>query len=146
MAQHNISVACILKYEDKVLMIKESQQSITQWDIPAGGLDQAENIFDGVKREVLEEVGISIKDPELITTFQTISNNESSFCFLFRYKLSASEYSQLNITEHDILDCKLFSKDELQNLVDNNEVEHALAKRRLMEVLVNDNNGKIVII
>lgn len=135
MAKHNISVACILEYEDKVIMINELQNGIANWDIPAGGLDEGENIFDGVKREVFEEVGILIKDPELMTTFQTISNSENSFCFLFKYNLSASEYYQLNITEQNILDCRLFSKDEIQSLLDQNDVEHELAKRRLLKSL-----------
>jgi 8-oxo-dGTP pyrophosphatase MutT (NUDIX family) len=146
MAQHYISVACILEFEDQILMIKESQNGVTHWDMPAGGLDEGENIFDGVKREVFEEVGIPIKDSKLVATFQTITNNKSSFCFLFKYKLSASEYSQINITEKDILDYKLFSKSEVQSFIDNDVTEHELAKRRLMEFITNNNYGKIIVV
>jgi 8-oxo-dGTP pyrophosphatase MutT (NUDIX family) len=147
MSQHNISVACILEFENKILMIKESQNGTTNWDMPAGGLDERENIFDGVRREVSEEVGILIKDPKLITTFQTITKYESSFCFLFKCKLSTKEFSQLNIAETDILDYKLFSKSEVQSFIDNDETEHELAKRRLMEFLaksIEKNNLEII--
>jgi 8-oxo-dGTP pyrophosphatase MutT (NUDIX family) len=134
MAHHNISTACILEYKQTILMIKEEQNGVINWDIPAGSLDQGETVLDGVIREVFEETGITITNPELISVFQCFQNDQSGFSYLFYTKITDEQFSQIKITEKEILEIKWFSFKEIQDLIDSGKTEHNLAKQRLLKV------------
>lgn len=140
MAQHNVSTSCILYHNDKVLMVKEMQNGRVNWDIPAGGLDQGETVFEGVVREIKEETGISISLPQLQKIFQFKQGETTSFNYLFMYKLDENEIKQIQITEIDIEEIRFFDITEIKKLLDSNNVEHELAKLRLMEVFQNKVN------
>jgi ADP-ribose pyrophosphatase YjhB (NUDIX family) len=140
MAQHNVSTSCILYHNDKVLMVKEMQNGRVNWDIPAGGLDQGETVFEGVVREIKEETGISISLPQLQKIFQFKQGETTSFNYLFIYKLDENEVKQIQITETDIEEIRFFDIKEIKKLLDSNNVEHELAKFRLMEVFQNKVN------
>jgi ADP-ribose pyrophosphatase YjhB (NUDIX family) len=140
MAQHNVSTSCILYHSDKVLMVKEMQNGRVNWDIPAGGLDQGETVFEGVVREIKEETGISISLPQLQKIFQFKQGETTSFNYLFMYKLDENEVKQIQITETDIQEIRFFDIKEIKKLLDSNNVEHELAKFRLMEVFQNKVN------
>jgi ADP-ribose pyrophosphatase YjhB (NUDIX family) len=133
MAYHNISTSCILSYKDKILMVKEIQNGKVNWDIPAGGLDQGESILAGVCREVKEETGIVMHNPKLQRVFQFMQDETSSFNYLFMYDLSEKEVKQKQINEEDIKEMRFFNTDEVQCLINENNVEHELAKYRLLE-------------
>lgn len=54
---YRVSVKALIKDEQgRVLVVKEKQDA---WDLPGGGLDHGENIIDGMKREIIEELGIA---------------------------------------------------------------------------------------
>lgn len=61
-------VACVLINDNnEVLMIQEAKQSCAgKWYLPAGRMEQGENIVDAVKREVLEETGLKISVTTLL--------------------------------------------------------------------------------
>lgn len=53
---YRVSVKALIKdKQGRVLVVKEKQDA---WDLPGGGLDHGENIIDGIKREIIEELGI----------------------------------------------------------------------------------------
>lgn len=48
--------ALIRDDKGQILLVKEKSD---KWDLPGGGLDHGEDPEDGIKREILEEIGIS---------------------------------------------------------------------------------------
>ncbi len=48
--------ALIKNNEGQILLVKENSD---KWDLPGGGLDHDEEPEDGIKRELLEEIGVS---------------------------------------------------------------------------------------
>jgi len=53
---YRVSVKALIRNDDgEVLVVKEHQD---KWELPGGGLDHGESIHDGLKRELLEELGI----------------------------------------------------------------------------------------
>ncbi len=48
--------ALIKNDEGQILLVKENSD---KWDLPGGGLDHDEEPEDGIKRELLEEIGVS---------------------------------------------------------------------------------------
>ncbi len=58
-----VAVKSFIVDDEKLLIIKRRPDDVhrpSQWDIPGGRLDAGENPFDGIKREIKEEVGIDI--------------------------------------------------------------------------------------
>lgn len=127
-------------------MVKEMQNGRVNWDIPAGGLDQGELLIDGVCREIREETGIIIKNPCLQRIFQFKQDQTTSFNYLYSYNLSNDEVKQINITEADIEEIRFFSTSEIKILLDEHNVEHELARYRLLELYKNQIDISISVI
>ncbi len=56
-------VAAVIVKDDKILITQRKEGSFMggRWEFPGGKLDKGENPKDGLKREILEELGIKIK-------------------------------------------------------------------------------------
>jgi ADP-ribose pyrophosphatase YjhB (NUDIX family) len=54
------SLKVIIYRNDKVLLLKNDRG----WDLPGGHMKQDESLVDGLKREVFEETGLTITDPQ----------------------------------------------------------------------------------
>ena len=66
-----IIVGGVIKKDNKYLLVQEGQKKCKgKWNIPAGHLDPNENIFEGAKREILEECGYEVE----ITGIAEIAN------------------------------------------------------------------------
>jgi 8-oxo-dGTP pyrophosphatase MutT (NUDIX family) len=62
--------ACFIEHKDKVLFLHRAEH-ISQggtWAIPAGKVHSGETVEDAVKREVLEETSIILKNPQFLKT------------------------------------------------------------------------------
>lgn len=53
-------------------------------EIPAGWIDEYENVYDALKREIFEETGLVVTKikPDIKTAKQTTSKDDSSFAFI----------------------------------------------------------------
>lgn len=60
-------VGVIVKYEDKFLICKRNDESLGQgeWSIPAGKVEDGEELEVSAKREFFEETAVNIEDQEL---------------------------------------------------------------------------------
>ena len=55
--------AIVLNDRDEVLLVKDVRKDA--WTFPGGIIEEGEGVLDGVKREVLEETGITVEVGEL---------------------------------------------------------------------------------
>lgn len=55
-----LGVRCLVEYEGRVLLIRNPYGSM-KWDLPGGGVRRGERPEAAARREVREEVGISLK-------------------------------------------------------------------------------------
>lgn len=58
---HRVTIKALVVKDGKILLIKESPEMSGKWEIPGGGLDFGEEIQEGLKREVEEEMGVKVK-------------------------------------------------------------------------------------
>jgi len=66
---YRVSVKALIRNnKDEVLVVKEHQD---KWELPGGGLDHGESIYDGLKRELLEELGITNDFKEVFNKIET---------------------------------------------------------------------------
>ncbi|RZF40855.1 hypothetical protein LSTR_LSTR003365 [Laodelphax striatellus] len=62
-----IVMAVLFNSDNEVLMMQEAKSSCAgQWYLPAGRIEQGEDLEEGVKREVLEETGMEMEPTSLV--------------------------------------------------------------------------------
>jgi len=65
--------------EDKVLLCHRRDYDL--WNLPGGGLEKGESVSEGLKRELWEETGLTVKISKLIGIYNKPEKNEVIFCF-----------------------------------------------------------------
>ncbi len=117
---HRVSVKGLLVRDKKLLMVKESSELSGKWELPGGGLDFGEQPYQGVKREIEEEMGLSVtsisEQPLYAWTerFEDKRNIEWYYSLVLGYKI---ELENLDFTP--TAECEeigFFTRQELQSL------------------------------
>jgi len=62
------AAAIVLDQQGRVLLLKHRFRAGTGWGIPGGFIEAGEQPDEGVRRELLEEVGLELAGVELVTT------------------------------------------------------------------------------
>lgn len=60
-----IQKCIIVRKDGKILALKRAPDDHSRggnWDLPGGGYEQGEDVIDAIKREVMEEVGVIVKN------------------------------------------------------------------------------------
>jgi 8-oxo-dGTP diphosphatase len=80
-----IGVGGVVISGGRALLVKRGREPLAgQWSIPGGMLEVGETIFEGVRRELIEETGIEVRVGELIEVFERISPDDSGK-FLYHF-------------------------------------------------------------
>ncbi|PRW64643.1 NUDIX hydrolase [Actinopolyspora mortivallis] len=83
MPKHSVSVAgIVINEDDQVLLIQRRDNG--RWEAPGGVLELEETFEDGVKREVLEETGVSVEVERLSGTYKNLSRGIIALVFRCR--------------------------------------------------------------
>lgn len=68
-----IGVGAVIVEDDRVLLVRRATEPLKgEWSIPGGMLELGEKLKDGVKREVLEETGLTVEPGEVLEVFDSI--------------------------------------------------------------------------
>ena len=63
MVNSNLAAKALIIDKNKLLIIKRAPDEVHEsniWELPGGRLDPGENPFEGLKREIMEEMGIGV--------------------------------------------------------------------------------------
>ena len=69
----------VLNSDQKVLLLKRSKKSLNpkKWDLPGGHIDEGESIEETIKREVLEETGLSVEIGPIINVVEFAKDHKA---------------------------------------------------------------------
>lgn len=71
--KHSVSVAgIVVRDDDRVLVIRRDDNG--RWEAPGGVLELGESFEDGVRREVLEETGLTVKVERLTGVYKNLTH------------------------------------------------------------------------
>ncbi len=102
-------VTCIIECKGEILMIRNSYGKNT-WTFPGGGIKKNETSEEAAKREVLEEVGIRIKNVQQIGEFKSELEYKKDTVFCFSAKVNDKNFV---IQESEISEAKWFSGENI---------------------------------
>lgn len=80
-----VSKVLVVNEKGEVLAIRRSQSDERrpgQWDFPGGWVDADEDPHTAIKREAMEEAGITLNDPKLVYAFSEMTTNYGSGTWL----------------------------------------------------------------
>ncbi len=80
--------ALVVNEKDEILILRRSDTDVRrplQWDLPGGHLDDSEEMYAGIEREILEETGLLVTGTHAIyskTEVRRWENNEANLVFV----------------------------------------------------------------
>ena len=108
-------VASVILREEKVLCVQrdehEKEYISSKWEFPGGKVEQGEDPIHALKREILEELHIEIKNIEFLMTVEYTYPDFHLVMHAYKCEISLGEPV---LTEH--VDLKWLSVDELAEL------------------------------
>lgn len=123
--------AFIMNSKKQILIVKKSPYEKVDgglWTIPGGKVSQNEPIIDALKREVKEEVGLTIKEYQWIGE-DVFENN--GYWFHGQHFLCTVKKSFSVRLEKNLLDYRWISKKELKNFEFHPNIRKRLQKQLL---------------
>jgi len=92
-----VAVAVILRYRDKILMLKHKNGALK---FPGGRMEWEEPILGALKRELKEELNYSLKkEPELFSVFNYISKDKKEHTVFIDYFYPLAKKPKLSSPE-----------------------------------------------
>lgn len=127
-----IVVGSICLKENKILMIKESKKKCYgKWSFPAGRIEKNETIFEGAKRETLEETGCKV---ELKKAFPIMVKNDEDLNVMLLYFLADTIVENLKYNTDEILDIKWMDIEILKGMKDE-EFRNPIVTKKIIECI-----------
>ncbi len=109
-----IIAGIVILKDNKLLMVREAKKECKgKWAFPAGHIEKNETIFDGAKRELLEETGCKA---ELKKVFPIIVHNTDRSFLMIHFLANLIEENTLNYNKNEIEETKWISIDEIKSM------------------------------
>lgn len=110
----DIIVGGVIEKDNKFLLVQESKKKCyKKWNIPAGHLDPNESIFEGAKREILEETNCKVELTGILEISNKVLEDKAWVSIIFSTKLLEDNVKADGI---EILDAKWFSYEDIINM------------------------------
>lgn len=80
---HTAAVKCIVRDGDRVLFVRHTYGRRDLWELPGGGLRRGEEPAAAARREMLEELGVSLADLRELATVEVSGDHKHTriVCF-----------------------------------------------------------------
>lgn len=101
----------LIEKDGKYLLVQETKEKCRgKWNIPAGGVDDNENVIEAAKREVFEETGCRVKITGILEIVNKSLENVDLLLFVFDTELIEEN---IRADGEEISDVKWFSYEEI---------------------------------
>ncbi|BAL98079.1 MULTISPECIES: NUDIX hydrolase [Caldilinea] len=109
-----VAVVALIEQDERVLLIRRAVEPARGlWALPGGYMDAGEMPEDALRREVQEEVGISIRIAELLEIFPMVNSGGVSLGIVLAYQAHPQEGAAELRACDDVDQARWFSVEEL---------------------------------
>lgn len=110
----NIVVEVCVKKDNKILMVQENRREKKgKWNMPAGKLEENEDIISACMREVKEETGIDVEIKSLIFLEEKVSSVGN---LLILYFLGEYKSGNISFDSEEIANVKWMTIDDINKI------------------------------
>ncbi len=125
-------VGTIILKDNKILMVKEAKEKCYgKWSFPAGHIEPNETIYEGAKRETLEETGCTVNLKKAFPVF--LKNTEDSKIVMMHFLSDLIEESNSYDT-NEIIEKKWISLNEIKNMNEQEFRSSAVVKQIINDI------------
>lgn len=122
----DIPQKALIKFEGKVLIVKDTGNG--QWELPGGRLSINEKPHDGLKRELMEELGIDVEVSQAYDTFVfTSKTGINHFVTIYLCQLK-SNLSDIKISDSENTEIMWIGRTDMVGLSMRDEYKEVLKK------------------
>lgn len=109
-----IRTSALVCMEDNFLFVKEGKENkhYGKWNLPGGHLEEGENLFDAVRREVEEETGLVITVKGLLGIYAT-PGSRHYLDFVYQAECAGGT---LRAQQGEILECAWMKENEIDKM------------------------------
>ena len=108
---YRVSTKGLVVRDGKILLIQEPDG---RWELPGGGLEFNQEIFDSLRREFQEEMGVNVTEITERPIYIWKQKREKDHRLFIGYKV---EIDSLNFTKSDeCINIEFFSREELRGI------------------------------
>lgn len=115
----NVTVAAVIRYQDRFLLVEELDRHRHVFNQPAGHLEAGESIYQAVCREIKEETGLTLTPDGWLGTYMYSSPYRKltylRFCFYCELQEVPGEHHPQD-PDNDILACHWKTIDQIRAL------------------------------
>ncbi len=115
----NVTVAAVIRWQDKFLLVEERDHGHQVFNQPAGHLEAGENLLEAACREIREETGLQLQPDGWLGTYLYSSPYRKltylRFCFYCELTAPPGEH-QPNDPDNDIVACHWLTETEIRAL------------------------------
>lgn len=118
------AVAVLVENDQDKLLFVHSYHYVTdsiEWELPAGGIDEGESIFEGARREVWEERGYETSNYEFLYSYYPMNGIANKVFHLVRCQATTGSGE---FDRNEVKEVKWVSREEIQQMI---------AKRRIKD-------------
>ena len=108
--------------DNRVMLVRQYRLPANQflWELPAGKIDEGENVLQAAKRELIEETGLRAKKwKKLVSFFPSPGYVEEKMTIFLATELTHGESQPM---EDERIETKWFSKKEIRKLLESNKI------------------------
>lgn len=118
-----VVVAALHKPSDKLVIIKQFRVPINGfiYELTAGLIDSGEDAREAVKRELMEETGLQVKEIFEIKERLYLSPGMTDECVRLVYCTCEGEISDENLEEDENIEAMLISQEEAAQIIESGE-------------------------
>ena len=130
--------AAIWKGKRLLLQLEKKKNGKVVWDLPGGRLEENEDAHAGLKREVKEEIGVSLADVSTlpVKVWTANSSGDSVIALLYQASLESEEFVyEPNDPNVEIQKAEYLSYQEFMNLKDNDFIHSPFIQEYFEEYL-----------
>lgn len=111
------TVTALILHKNKVLLARRNYNPFKDyWDLPGGFIDKGEHPEDAIKRELKEEMGMSVRIKKLfgVYTGTYLWNVDPCYILSVAYIVEPQGWYERIVDAKEVKDIKWFSKKELK--------------------------------